>query len=92
MNKTVKHNNNPCLNWCVSNVEVRIDNAGKVMPVKTKNEKSHGKANWRIDAAVSLIMALDGKLRNDNKNEIEEDDWNMSEHIAAIGNNRRFSL
>ena len=48
-----RHGGNPCLAWQMSNVEIKVDDAGNEKPTK-KNASSTG----RIDAAVSLIMAL----------------------------------
>lgn len=51
--KKLRHAGNPVLTWQMSNVEIKVDDAGNIKPSK-KNASSTG----RIDAAVSLIMAL----------------------------------
>jgi phage terminase large subunit-like protein len=44
---------NPALALHVSNMQVKMDDAGNIKPTK-----AHSKATARIDAAVALIMAL----------------------------------
>lgn len=51
--KKLRHAGNPVLAWQMSNVEVKVDDAGNIKPSK-KNASSTG----RIDAAVALIMSL----------------------------------
>jgi phage terminase large subunit-like protein len=49
----LRHGGNPPLVLHASNMQVRVDDAGNVKPTK-----AHSKSSARIDAAVSLIMAL----------------------------------
>lgn len=49
----LRHAGNPVLTWQISNVQIKVDDAGNIKPTK-KNASSTA----RIDAAVSLIMAL----------------------------------
>lgn len=49
--KNLIHNNNPCVNWCLSNVMIQEDPAGNIKPNK-------GKSVDRIDPIVALIMAF----------------------------------
>ena len=49
--KNIIHDNNPCLNWCLSNVAIQEDPAGNIKPNKAKSTD-------RIDPIVALIMAL----------------------------------
>jgi len=51
---------NPCLQWCFSNVIVETDAAGNMKPSKKRSKE-------KIDQVVSCIMALDGALRNAKK-------------------------
>jgi len=53
VSKRLRHAGNPVLAWQMSNVQVKIDDAGNIKPTK---KNSHSTA--RIDGAVSLIMAL----------------------------------
>ena len=53
---TLHHGGNPILRWCMSNLVVRMDQDGGMKPDK---RRSHEK----IDAVVSLAMALDGAVR-----------------------------
>jgi phage terminase large subunit-like protein len=46
------HNNNPILKWCILNVKIVRDDAGNVKPSKERSKE-------KIDAAVSLIMAVE---------------------------------
>lgn len=48
----VVHNDNPVLQWCLSNTELQIDPNENIRPVKGKSAKR------RIDGAVSLIDAF----------------------------------
>ena len=45
------HNNNKCMNWCLSNVVIQEDPAGNIKPSKNKSKE-------RIDPFVSLICAF----------------------------------
>ena len=56
----IRHGANPVLRWMISNVTVRSDRAGNIMPNKDK-KMSHRK----IDGVAALIMALDRAIRND---------------------------
>lgn len=51
--KRLRHGGNPVLAWQMSNVQIKIDDAGNIKPSK-KNASSTA----RIDSAVALIMAL----------------------------------
>lgn len=51
------HDNNPCLNWHVSNVEVITDNNGNIKPNKTSRLK-------KIDGVASTINCLTLALRH----------------------------
>ncbi|MBC7075799.1 MAG: hypothetical protein H5T98_06985 [Syntrophomonadaceae bacterium] len=55
LSRRIKHDGNPVLRWCVSNMVVRQDEAGNVKPDKRRSVE-------KIDAAVAAIMALSGAL------------------------------
>jgi phage terminase large subunit-like protein len=47
-----EHDGNPVMAWCVANTEVRMDNNGKVRPVKPP------KRTCRIDGLVAMVVGL----------------------------------
>lgn len=49
--KTVRHNGNPVLSWCVGNTVVEMDKYENISPCKSKSRK-------RIDPCVALVMAI----------------------------------
>jgi phage terminase large subunit-like protein len=49
----VRHNGDPVLRWCLSNVEARADVKDNVYPRKAGNDPAR-----KIDAAVALIQAI----------------------------------
>lgn len=49
--KLINYNNNPITEWCLGNTALKIDNLGRIMPVKVNDLK-----NRRIDGAVTLII------------------------------------
>jgi phage terminase large subunit-like protein len=53
ISRRLRHAGNPVLAWQMSNVQVKIDDAGNIKPTK-----KHSHSTARIDGAVSLIMAL----------------------------------
>jgi len=57
--KNIIHDNNPCLNWCLSNITIQEDPAGNIKPNKSKSVD-------RIDPIVALIMALGGYYSEDD--------------------------
>lgn len=64
LTKKLIHPNNPALSWQISNCLVHEDKAGNYWPVKNRSRS-------RIDAAVSLIMAVNsacfGEFRPNNQ-------------------------
>lgn len=50
--KKIIYNNNPILQWCLTNTEIKVDDNDNIRPVKGKNNKE------RIDGTVSLLNAL----------------------------------
>lgn len=55
-------NNNPVMNWMISNVEVDTDPAGNIKPRKPQRDRS----SKRIDGVVADIMATYRSLVNEN--------------------------
>jgi len=53
MSRRIRHGGNPALALQVSNMQVKMDDAGNIKPTK-----AHSHATARIDAAVALVMAL----------------------------------
>lgn len=60
--KKLNYCNNPLLKWCLSNVCVKVNNIGQMMPVK-----KYGSPKNRIDGAVALMIAYStlSRCRND---------------------------
>lgn len=50
--KLIVYNNNPIDKWCLENTAMKIDNLGRIMPVKVNDNR-----NRRIDGAVALIIS-----------------------------------
>jgi phage terminase large subunit-like protein len=57
LGRQLRHDGDPVLRWCMSNVAVETDPAGNLKPSKTASTE-------RIDAVVALIMAVDLMDRN----------------------------
>jgi phage terminase large subunit-like protein len=57
--KRLRHDGDPILRWCVSNVAVEQDAAGNLKPSKAVSTE-------KIDAVVAMIMAVDVMDRNAN--------------------------
>ena len=51
LGENLTHDNNPVMNWCVSNVCVKEDPAENIKPIKSKKTE-------RIDGVVALVMGL----------------------------------
>ena len=56
----VHHNNNPVMNWMISNVVSKIDAKDNIFPRKEKPEN-------KIDGPVALIMAIGRLMLNDEQ-------------------------
>ena len=61
--KNIIHNNNPCMNWCMSNIALMEDPAGNIKPSKKASKD-------KIDPIVSLVMAMGCYLTSDSKESI----------------------
>ncbi|MCH7396571.1 terminase large subunit [Belliella sp. DSM 107340] len=68
LNKTIEHNDNKVLSWCISNLKIFQDNHENIKPVK-------GKSSDKIDAVVALIMNI-GQYIEDLTNEEESNEYN----------------
>lgn len=53
LGQKLRHAGNPALAWQISNVTLKVDDAGNV-----KMSKAHSNSTSRIDAAVALVMAI----------------------------------
>lgn len=51
LEKSLEHNDNKVLNWCISNIKVFQDNHENIKPIKSKSSD-------KIDAGVALIMNI----------------------------------
>lgn len=51
-NKKLIYNNNPIDRWCLKNVSAKMDNIGRIMPVKLQ-----GQSKNRIDGALGFFIA-----------------------------------
>ena len=50
---------NPCVKWCLSNVELRFDANDNCKPMKAQSDK-----NRKIDPVISMLESLGGYLNN----------------------------
>ena len=57
------HNNNPAMNWMLSNVALQEDAAGNIKPSKNKSKD-------KIDGIVALIMALGSYYSEDESTSV----------------------
>lgn len=55
LSRKLRHNGDPVLRWCVSNLTTEADAAGNLKPSKRRSVE-------KIDAAIAAIMALAGGL------------------------------
>lgn len=60
--KKLNYGDNPVLKWCLSNVSIKVNNLGQMLPAK-----KYGSPKNRIDGAVALITAYAtlSRCRND---------------------------
>ena len=59
--QNIIHNNNPCMNWMLSNVALQEDPAGNIKVAKNKSTE-------KVDGIVALVMAL-GEYYSDDEEE-----------------------
>lgn len=67
LGRTLRHDGDPILRWCVSNVSVETDATGNLKPSKKVSTEC-------IDGVVALIMAID---RMDHNNAMKEPEFQM---------------
>jgi phage terminase large subunit-like protein len=58
-------NNNPAMNWMLSNVALQEDAAGNIKPAKNKSKE-------KIDGIVALVMALGEMMHTEDDNSVYE--------------------
>ena len=63
--KEILHNNNPAMNWMLSNVALQEDAAGNIKPAKNKSKE-------KIDGIVALVMALGEMMHTEDDNSVYE--------------------
>ena len=56
----LRHDGNPVLEWCISNVVGKADRRGNLYPTK-------GRPDQKIDAAVALMMAIGRAMVEDEE-------------------------
>jgi len=61
--KQIIHNNNPAMNWMLSNVAIQEDPAGNIKIAKNKSRE-------KVDGMVALVMALGEYMTGDEVNSI----------------------
>ena len=61
--KNIIHNNNPCMNWCLSNVALQEDPAGNIKIAKNKSKE-------KVDPIVALVMALGSHLTTESNDSV----------------------
>jgi phage terminase large subunit-like protein len=65
----IEHNDNPVLNWAMSNLVAEQDPAGNIKPAKNKSSE-------KIDPAVALIMAIGrAMLVDENAGDVGVEFW-----------------
>jgi phage terminase large subunit-like protein len=60
LSNKLEHGGNPVLRWCVDNLVIEQDAAENIKPNKAKSTQ-------RIDGAVSMIMAIDRAIKNNQE-------------------------
>jgi phage terminase large subunit-like protein len=56
----LRHDGNPALTWCISNVVGKADRRGNLYPTKSRPDQ-------KIDAAVALMMAIGRAMVEDEQ-------------------------
>jgi phage terminase large subunit-like protein len=65
----LRHDGNPVLEWCLSNVVGKADRRGNLYPTKLRSEQ-------KIDAAIALMMAIGRAMTED------ENDRNLDSYLS----------
>tara|TARA_R100001594_G_scaffold25922_5_gene50588 strand:- start:1396 stop:2934 length:1539 start_codon:yes stop_codon:yes gene_type:complete len=61
--KQIIHNDNPCMNWMLSNVAIQEDAAGNIKCSKSKSKE-------KIDGIIAMIMALGEIMTQENTDSV----------------------
>ncbi len=61
--KQIIHNDNPCMNWMLSNVAIQEDPAGNIKIAKNKSKE-------KVDGFVALVMALGEIMTEENTDSV----------------------
>jgi len=61
--KQIIHNDNPCMNWMLSNVAIQEDPAGNIKIAKNKSKE-------KVDGMVALVMALGEIMTEENTDSV----------------------
>ena len=61
--KQIIHNDNPCMNWMLSNVAIQEDPAGNIKIAKNKSKE-------KVDGIVALVMALGEIMTEENTDSV----------------------
>jgi len=64
--KNIIHNNNPCINWCMSNVALQEDPAGNIKIAKNKSKE-------KVDPIIALVMALGCHLTTESSDSVYDE-------------------
>jgi phage terminase large subunit-like protein len=65
----IRHPDNPVLNWCMQNVQLRMDSATQhVRPIRPSHD-----LRLKIDGVVALVMALGRAIRHQNAKSLYDD-------------------
>ena len=63
--KQIIHNNNPAMNWMLSNVALQEDSAGNIKVAKNKSKE-------KVDGIVALVMAIGEMMTTEDTNSVYE--------------------
>ena len=64
--KQIIHNDNPCMNWMLSNVAIQEDPAGNIKIAKNKSKE-------KVDGMVALVMALGEKMSGESTDSVYDE-------------------
>ena len=64
--KQIIHNDNPCMNWMLSNVAIQEDPAGNIKIAKNKSKE-------KVDGMVALVMALGEMMTEESTDSVYDE-------------------
>ena len=64
--KQIIHNDNPCMNWMLSNVAIQEDPAGNIKIAKNKSKE-------KVDGLVALVMALGEMMTEESTDSVYDE-------------------